>query len=219
LSPPYFSPCRAASRNFNVLSHLLRDGTRILVLRHELCFLQPSVIETLECTRRTAMSKFVALSFAVAGLWFAAVQPAVAGECQYYGWYYAPSSSYYGWTYAPSAPVAAAPQQAPSAGETARADNGTYQSFSAEPNSAAPAASAPVTQAVPSFNAGSGSADYSQNNPGGASLTTPVTFGSFGNGSSVGSTQNNPSGGGSSVSPNFGGNSGGTSGGTAGRPY
>jgi hypothetical protein len=157
------------------------------------------------------MSKFVALSFAAAAMWFATVKLAVAGDCSYYGWYYYPSSSYYGWSYSPSAPVATTPQQAPSGEQTARAANGTYQSFSAEPGSAA----APVTPPAPAFAAGNGSADYSQNNPGGVSLTAPVAFGG---GTSVGSTQNNPTGAVSSVSPNFYGN-GGTSGGTAGRPY
>jgi hypothetical protein len=168
------------------------------------------------------MSKFVALSFAAAAVWFASVKPASAGDCQYYGWSYSPSYSY-GWYYAPSAPVAAAPaspSSAPSTGQTARLDNGAYQSFSAEPG-AAPAGTA--VQSAPAFSVGNGGVDYTQNNPAGVSLSPSVTFGGFGGGTSVGSTQNNPSGTGSSVAPYYGGNSGsyggGTSGGTAGRPY
>jgi hypothetical protein len=168
-----------------------------------------------------AMSKFVALSFAGAAIWFATVKPVNAGDCQYYGWSYYPSYSY-GWYYAPSAPVAAAPSQstAPSSGQTARSDNGAYQSFSAEPGVAA----APAVQSAPAFSASNrvvanGGVEYTQNNPAGVSMVPSVSFGGFGGGTSVGSTQNNPTGASSSVSPFYGGSSGGTSGGTAGRPY
>lgn len=161
------------------------------------------------------MSKFVALSFAAAAIWFAGVKPVNAGDCQYYGWSWYPSYSY-GWYYAPSAPVAASPAS-PSTGQTARSDNGAYQSFSAEPGATA----APSVQQAPAFSSGNGgfaigAVEYSQNNPAGVSMAPSVTFGG---GTSVGSTQNNPSGAGSSVSPFYGGSGGGTSGGTAGRPY
>jgi hypothetical protein len=165
-----------------------------------------------------AMSKFVALSFVAAAIWFAGVKPVNAGDCQYYGWSYYPSNSYYGWYYAPSAPVAVTPA-APSAGQTARSDNGAYQSFSAEPGASAQAAASPTLQSAPALSAGSGGVEYSQNNPAGVSTAPGVTFGGFGGGTNVGSTQNNPTGASSSVSPFFGGSGGNTSGGTAGRPY
>jgi hypothetical protein len=164
-----------------------------------------------------AMSKSFALSFAAAAIWFAGVKPVNAGDCQYYGWSYYPSNSYYGWYYAPSAPVAVTPA-GPSAGQTARSDNGAYQSFSAEPGAAAQAAS-PTLQSAPALSAGSGGVEYTQNNPAGVSMVPSVTFGSFGGGTNVGSTQNNPTGASSSVAPYYGGGGGNTSGGTAGHPY
>lgn len=159
------------------------------------------------------MSKFLALSFATAAIWFASMKPANAGDCQC-GWSYYPSYSY-GWYYAPTAPVAAAPASpstAPSGGQSARAENGAYQSFSAEPG-------ATTAQPAPAASMGNGGVEYTQNNPAGVSLSPSVTFGGLGGGSSVGSTQNNPTGASSSVSPFYGGGSGNTSGGTAGRPY
>src|SRR5262249_22643365 len=91
----------------------------------------------------------------------------------------------------PAAPIPPAPKAAQSPGQT-------YESFSAEPGLPPETASsaAPTAQPAPSpyvSSAATLSNDSTQNNPGGVSMTAPIT-GSYSSGSSVGSTQNNPSG-------------------------